>query len=828
MDKRLKVLISAYACEPYKGSEPNVGWQWALQMARFHDVTVLTRSNNREPIERAIASYDGPRPTFCYFDLPKWLLTLKRKGMPVVLYYVLWQAKARFHLRKNLKNFDLIHHVTFNSFTIPGFWWFTGKRVVLGPLGGGQICPWAFLSMLGSRIPQEFIRSLHLITGRFNPYLYLRFCFVNRILVANEDTLRRIPHAFHHKVIPMLETGVTAEQIVPRISRPDRPGLRIIWVGRVVGTKGLELGVGALAAALKESPGLSLTVVGDGPDVPMLQRRARDLGVADAITWRGWLSREEIRSLYQEHDAFLFTSLRDTSGNAILEAMGCGLPVITLAHQGAKAITTDQTAFRINPVTPSRTISDLGDAMATLAKSKELREQMGAAGQARVSQLYLWDKKGEQMNEIYLDLFPFLRNPRLRVLMSAYACEPYKGSEPFVGWNWALQMSRHHDVTVVTRRNNREAVEGGLKTIDGAHPRFLYYKMPERFLIWKKSWLPTRVFYAFWQIAIRWKLRRQLALFDLIHHVTFNSFRWPGCWWFCRRPIVLGPLGGGQICPWRLLPLFGLQSARELVRSIIVIGNRFNPRSYLTFSFASKLPVATEDTLKRIPRVYRHKTCRMLETGLDPSRFANVQMVGSSSGRKFIWIGTLEKRKALPLALRALAEARRHDDQLQLTVAGDGPDKDRLTGLCTKLGQSDAVEWKGRVPQAKIIELLAKHDALMFTSLRDTSGNVILEAMAVGLPVITLCHQGAAEITTDDTALRVPPTTIGETIHGLAAAMLTLAHDATTRRRLGQNGRQRIWDLYTWDKKAAEMNAVYVQALLRRPDGAVISSPASL
>jgi len=58
MPDRLKVFISAYACEPNKGSEPAVGWQLALHMARFHDVTVLTRANNQENIEKALDRID--------------------------------------------------------------------------------------------------------------------------------------------------------------------------------------------------------------------------------------------------------------------------------------------------------------------------------------------------------------------------------------------------------------------------------------------------------------------------------------------------------------------------------------------------------------------------------------------------------------------------------------------------------------------------------------------------------------------------------------------------------------------------------------------------
>ena len=96
MARRLKVLISAYACEPNRGSEPEVGWQWALQMARFHDVTVLTRANNRVAIEAGLASLRGrqPLPDFAYHDRHALLMRLKRRLGATQLYYLLWQRSA--------------------------------------------------------------------------------------------------------------------------------------------------------------------------------------------------------------------------------------------------------------------------------------------------------------------------------------------------------------------------------------------------------------------------------------------------------------------------------------------------------------------------------------------------------------------------------------------------------------------------------------------------------------------------------------------------------------------------------------------------------------
>src|SRR5882672_7955107 len=97
MSRRLRVLISAYACEPNKGSEPEVGWQWALQMARFHEVTVLTRANNRPGIEQAVQPLRGqqPVPQFIYHDLSPFLQKLKRYSRTIKLYYLLWQKSAR-------------------------------------------------------------------------------------------------------------------------------------------------------------------------------------------------------------------------------------------------------------------------------------------------------------------------------------------------------------------------------------------------------------------------------------------------------------------------------------------------------------------------------------------------------------------------------------------------------------------------------------------------------------------------------------------------------------------------------------------------------------
>src|SRR5689334_1608905 len=120
MAKRLRVLISAYACEPNKGSEPEVGWKWAMHMAQFHDVTVLTRSNNRAPIEKALSILppDQRVPKFVYHDMGRFVLFLKKAFGITQIYYILWQKSAHKVIADLHKRecYDLMHHLTFAAY----------------------------------------------------------------------------------------------------------------------------------------------------------------------------------------------------------------------------------------------------------------------------------------------------------------------------------------------------------------------------------------------------------------------------------------------------------------------------------------------------------------------------------------------------------------------------------------------------------------------------------------------------------------------------------------------------------------------------------------
>src|SRR6266571_2530702 len=119
--KRLKILISAYACEPGEGSEPGVGWNVAVEAARRHEVWVITRANNRRVIEAELARNPIPTLQMVYHDLPRWTRWWKRGARGTRLYYYLWQLALYPVIRRLDRKirFDVTHHVTFVNYWMP-------------------------------------------------------------------------------------------------------------------------------------------------------------------------------------------------------------------------------------------------------------------------------------------------------------------------------------------------------------------------------------------------------------------------------------------------------------------------------------------------------------------------------------------------------------------------------------------------------------------------------------------------------------------------------------------------------------------------------------
>lgn len=409
--RRLCVLLSAYACEPDRGSEPGIGWHWATRLARAgHDVRVLTRANNRATIESALAADPVANLRFTYYDLPAWMRRWKNHAGPWArLYYLLWQWGAYGVARRLCREvrFDIVHHLTFGVFRHPSFMAFLGPPFVFGPVGGGETAPRGLRKSFPLRgYLIDLVRDLANGMVHVDPLMAAVFRRSAATLCKTGETLRSIPARFRDRCLVQVELGMD-EQPVAAEHRPREDGVfRILYVGRLVYWKGLHFGLMAFAQFCKAHPGARLTVIGRGPDEAWLHGLTDDLGLRHAVTWIPHLERAAVMQAYARHDAFLFPSLHDSSGNVVLEALSSAVPVVCLDSGGPAVLVDASCGFKVHPGEPRQVVEDLARALCALAENPALMRAMGQAAARRAREHFSWTHQISRMEQLYFSVSP--------------------------------------------------------------------------------------------------------------------------------------------------------------------------------------------------------------------------------------------------------------------------------------------------------------------------------------------------------------------------------------------------------------------------------------
>ena len=414
----------------------------------------------------------------------------------------------------------------------------------------------------------------------------------------------------------------------------------------------------------------------------------------------------------------------------------------------------------------------------------------------------------------------------MKILISAYACNPYKGSEEGVGWGWITAIARNHKLWVLTADFHRADIETAIaKDPDRYHKiRFCYiphkpwHYYPEG--LWLK--IEKSLFKPLMHMAYNAWLRDAGQLgaalhckvgFDLVHQITYVGFRFPGHLWKLNIPYIWGPIGGLVNVPWRLLPVMGFRGALEYgVRNIVNTIHKFmltNPKKAL--KKANKLIAATSGVRDEIIQWYGCKSQVICEIGPPPERASKIVKRGKNDVFKIAWSGEHLPGKAMPLLLKALTGIA---DLMEwrLDILGNGPLSQTWRRKATKYGLSVNCHWQGWVPRDKALRIMQNAHVFVVTSLKDLTSTVLLEALAQGVPVICPDHCGFADVVTNDCGILIDMKSPQQFSTDLSKAIIALYNDEDERRRLAKGALQRIKD-YSWDKKVGELEYMYQQAV---------------
>lgn len=419
---------------------------------------------------------------------------------------------------------------------------------------------------------------------------------------------------------------------------------------------------------------------------------------------------------------------------------------------------------------------------------------------------------------------------RLKIIVSCYACDPAMGSEPGMGGKWILQLARYHDLWVLTEQNRYAP----------ALAAYLEHHCPElkaaihiigipRYRFGEKLWEPFFYYWTYrrWQRDAYREAQRLLQeiKFDVVHHLNMIGYREPGYLWKLPVPFVWGPIGGHVQVPWRFLPALGRKGAcQHGIRNLLNwIQMRSSFRVKLAMQRASQLLAATLDDKAAIRRIHKREALLLNEQAANP-RVLQTEREPFDGHRplRVVWCGNFGAGKALPLALRAIRRAA-EEVSLELHIVGSGSCEEEWKTLAESLDVSSLCHWYGRLSHDRAKEIIGRSDVMLFTSLKEGTPAVVVEAIQTGVPVI--CHDkcGFGTVITERSGVKVPVKNPSVSISSFSEAMIRLAKNPDLLNSLSCGAIQRAEEI-SWPNQARIMLECYQRASNRSYDRSTIQT----
>ncbi|TFF25107.1 glycosyltransferase [Jiella endophytica] len=411
------------------------------------------------------------------------------------------------------------------------------------------------------------------------------------------------------------------------------------------------------------------------------------------------------------------------------------------------------------------------------------------------------------------------------VLVAAYACNPLHGSEEAVGWNWVLSIAAIASrVTVITAEFHRADIEAA--ALRPSNLRFVY--VPHRPWHYRPTplwrWIEASIAkplmnlaYAAWQRdahAVA-KALAEKERFDLVHQLTYVGFRFPGHLWRFGLPFVWGPIGGLENTPWRLLKAMGTAGAAYYAgRNLINSAQRRwlrSPRRAVAAA-GPGLVAAIGSIAEEIDKLYGAPSTVISEV-VAPLELAPASPRSREPHEplRIVWSGQHLPGKALNLLIDALGSIG-GAACFELHILGDGPKRGDWQQMAEERGIAGHCIWHGMLPRERALRVMADAHLLAITSLKDLTSTVLLEGLALGLPVLCPDHCGFAEVVTPDCGIKVATEDLAGLVAGLRAGVVALAADEARRQELADGALRRAAD-YSLARNRERLAAVYAAVM---------------
>lgn len=403
---------------------------------------------------------------------------------------------------------------------------------------------------------------------------------------------------------------------------------------------------------------------------------------------------------------------------------------------------------------------------------------------------------------------------RLKIFISAYACEPGLGSEIGVGWHWVLEMSKYFDLWVLTRESNRHTIEPWIaEHSEYAHIHFLYFDLPKWARFWKKGLRGVRTYYNIWQYCTNRIVKRTMQEngIRIFHHLTYGNVLWKVSSYGQKQFFIWGPVGGLETIPEEYSCYYGkkqrlIERVRRTAVSLAVWNRGFRKCCRQTDLILCK----TEITRNLIPRKYADKSILFTDVAVEISSAFHQTKRTNNNITEFITVGHLDAWRGFDLIIEALPKVITQNSKIHLTIVGNGPDKARLERLVKKYALESFVTLAGKVSMNIYKDLMRNADVVVNAALKEGAVTVSFDSMAMGKPLICLDTTGYTRYFTNDYAMLIPRKGRVEVIQHLEEAMLRMTQPEE-RDRLGRKA-QEVSEKFSWENHGKEIRDAILKA----------------
>lgn len=399
-----RILVSAYACEPGRGSEGEIGWSVVHELAKFNHVWVITRANNKTVHEAAFAQNPKPeRLNFIYYDTPKWARWYKKGKRFFLVYYYLWQIGSFFEARRFLKqeNIDLAHHLTGGMDWMPSGLAFLDLPFLWGPVGSEEIHPDILRTLpLSVRTKEIFRKAMRYYCRQIDPLVRLTG---RRAWIILSHTPENLPERYRDKIVPYRQTGIHPSSRFARMKTDFKRGddFTVIYAGELIHWKGAAYAVDAFLDFARQRTDAHLVVIGDGPLRAQLERKVAESGVREQVKFLGKVAMSTLIEQLAHGDVFLYPSYHHGLATVVLQAMLTGLPIVCLEGDAIGRTVGSGCGITVAVHKDADFIRALSDGLSRLYMDESLRHGLAKHAQKLALTAYAYEAIGGGYEDIY-------------------------------------------------------------------------------------------------------------------------------------------------------------------------------------------------------------------------------------------------------------------------------------------------------------------------------------------------------------------------------------------------------------------------------------------